>query len=155
MKRATGADGAIEYLGRRDEQVKVRGFRIELGEVEVVLGSQAGVKEAVVVVREDRPGDKQPGNKQLVAYVVGAAGRMDAERLREGMRKKLPEYMVPGAIVELERMPLLPNGKVDRKALPAPDRAPSPDWRPAAHSHRGGSGGNLVATVGDRQGRRA
>ena len=109
-------DGDIEYLGRMDDQVKIRGFRIELGEIELVLAGFSGVREAVVAVREDIPGDKQ-----LVAYLTVKEGEppRDAE-LRGLLRTKLPEYMTPSAFVTLDRFPLTPNGKVDRKALPAP-----------------------------------
>jgi amino acid adenylation domain-containing protein len=112
------ADGAIEYLGRNDGQVKIRGFRIELGEIEAQLVRHREVKEAVVLAREDEPGDKR-----LVGYVIpresGAAP--STESLREHLKTALPEYMVPNAFVMLEAFPLSPNGKLDRRGLPAPD----------------------------------
>ncbi|EAU61767.1 linear gramicidin synthetase subunit B, partial [Stigmatella aurantiaca DW4/3-1] len=98
-----------------DTQVKVRGYRIELGEIETVLSKHAAVSEAVVVVREE-----PRGNQQLVGYVVTEGGRDESGAVREYLRQKLPEYMVPGALVCLERLPVTQNGKVDRKALPAP-----------------------------------
>jgi amino acid adenylation domain-containing protein len=112
--------GEIVYLGRLDHQVKVRGFRIELGEVESALSSLAGVREAVVIVREDTPGDLR-----LVAYLTGEAA---VEELRRQLRERLPEFMVPAAYVHLAALPLTPSGKVDRKALPAPDRGPAPGF---------------------------
>jgi acyl-CoA synthetase (AMP-forming)/AMP-acid ligase II/acyl carrier protein len=110
-------DGTIEYLGRIDHQVKIRGFRIELEEIESVLNQHPAVQETVAVVREDRPGDKR-----LAAYVVPNPEQAAVHsELRRFLKAKLPDYMVPSAFVELEAMPLTPNRKVDRRALPAPD----------------------------------
>lgn len=112
-------NGDIEFLGRIDHQVKIRGFRIELGEVESVLRQHSRINETVVVAREDTPGDKR-----VVAYFVPAngAGPTSAE-LRTFLKEKLPEYMLPSVFVALKSMPLTPNGKVDRRALPAPVHA--------------------------------
>lgn len=109
-------DGTIEFLGRNDEQVKVRGFRIELGEIESQLSRHAAVKEAVVIVREDRAGEKR-----IVAYVTAADQAPTAEALRAHLCETLPEYMLPSAYVVLDRLPVTLNGKLDRRALPAPD----------------------------------
>ncbi len=113
------AEGEIEYLGRRDKQVKVRGYRIELGEIEEALRGLEGVREAVVEVKED-----ERGNKRLVGYVVGKGEQgVTTTQMQEYLRERLPEYMIPTRFVMLEEMPLTPNGKVDRKALPEPDQS--------------------------------
>ncbi|MEE8584779.1 MAG: amino acid adenylation domain-containing protein, partial [Acidobacteriota bacterium] len=117
-------DGRIDFLGRTDFQVKLRGFRIELGEIEAVLSQHPSVREAVVAAREDIP-----GSQRLAAYLVPRQGQAcDATQLRDFLKERLPEHMIPSAFVALESLPLTPNGKVDRKALPAPDSA-RPDLR--------------------------
>ncbi|RYZ33547.1 MAG: non-ribosomal peptide synthetase, partial [Myxococcaceae bacterium] len=118
------SNGTLEFFGRRDGQVKVRGYRIELGEVETALAQSAGVREAVVVARDDGA-----EGKRLVAYVTAEEGvALEASALRSHVKQRLPEYMVPSAYVVLEALPLTPNGKVDRRALPAPEaRSPEPE----------------------------
>ena len=116
------ADGQLEHLGRLDFQVKVRGYRIELGEIEACVASYPDVVSAVVTTREDRPGDVR-----LVAYVVArTASKISDDALKAHLKKTLPEYMIPQHVVAVPAIPLLPNGKVDRKALPAPDTAAKP-----------------------------
>ncbi|MBB6348227.1 amino acid adenylation domain-containing protein [Nonomuraea muscovyensis] len=114
-------DGTIEFLGRLDNQVKLRGLRIELGEIEAALRERAGAREAVVIVREDVPGDRR-----LVAYLVGAP--VDAAQTRAAIRGTLPDYMLPSTFVTLDELPLTPNGKLDRAALPAPVAAPGAEY---------------------------
>jgi acyl carrier protein len=113
-----GEGGEIEFLGRGDDQVKVRGFRIELGEIEAVLARHAGVKQALVLAREN-----EQGEKRLLAYVVAQAKELTGEDLREHLKQELPDYMVPQAIAILAKFPLTPNGKIDRNALPEPEQA--------------------------------
>lgn len=121
-------DGVIEFLGRSDYQVKIRGFRIELAEIEAHLLQYRGVSDAAVLAREDRPGDKR-----LVAYVVGPQSNTNnsslADELREYLKSTLPAFMVPASIVVLDAMPLNNNGKINRSALPVPDRSGSPAYQ--------------------------
>ncbi|GEM_PF-849118 len=110
-------DGNIQFLGRIDHQVKIRGFRIEVGEIESILAQHPQIKEVIVIPREDTPGDKR-----LVAYYVTSDHQeILTHELREYLGKNLPNYMIPAVFISLQNIPLTPNGKVDRKALPAPD----------------------------------
>ncbi|MDT5082144.1 MAG: hypothetical protein QOJ80_6781, partial [Mycobacterium sp.] len=116
-----GADGQLQYLGRADEQVKIRGYRIELGDIQSALADMDGVEQAVVIAREDRPGDKR-----LVGYVTGSA---DGPKVRTQLLQRLPGYMVPAAVVVLECLPLTVNGKLDKRALPAPEYVDADAYR--------------------------
>jgi len=108
-------DGVLEYLGRADDQVKIRGYRIELGEIEANLAAEPSVQACAVIARED-----EPGNRQLVGYIVPRNGALDTNELKESLGTRLPEYMVPSQFMLLDALPLTQNGKIDRKALPAP-----------------------------------
>ncbi|MCP2253724.1 non-ribosomal peptide synthase domain TIGR01720/amino acid adenylation domain-containing protein [Prauserella aidingensis] len=110
-------DGQLEYVGRTDSQIKLRGFRIELGEIETALAEQSGVEQATVILREDGPGEKR-----LVAYVTPATAADDVAALRTALAAKIPGYMVPTAFVGMSQIPTTPSGKLDRPALPAPER---------------------------------
>ncbi|EGH33129.1 amino acid adenylation, partial [Pseudomonas syringae pv. japonica str. M301072] len=110
-------DGKIVYLGRNDDQIKIRGFRIELGEIEARLGQYPGLRDTAVLAREDLPGEKR-----LVAYFSVQKGEAapEADQMRLHLQALLPDYMIPAAYVHLEKLPVSPNGKLDRRALPQP-----------------------------------
>ncbi|HEU4408792.1 MAG TPA: amino acid adenylation domain-containing protein [Polyangiaceae bacterium] len=136
-------DGAIEFAGRRDHQVKLRGYRIELGEIEARLGEHESVREAAVLVREDRP-----GSRRLVAYVAASEPAPTAEGLRAWLEARLPEYMVPRAFVFLPALPRTPNGKPDRRALPAPESGGAPDFVPPRTATEGSLAGIWADVLG-------
>ncbi|MEH1882694.1 non-ribosomal peptide synthetase [Nostoc sp.] len=112
------SDGNLDFIGRIDTQVKIRGFRIELAEIEAILIQHSDIKQVVVIVRED-----EPGNKYLVAYLVTNDNQLTPSTLRNFLKKKLPDYMIPAAFVFIEALPLMPNGKINRRALPAADNS--------------------------------
>ncbi len=135
-----GTDGQLRYVGRADEQVKIRGYRIELGEVRAALAGVAGVDQAAVIAREDRPGDKR-----LVGYITGIA---DAAGVRAELGERLPAYMVPTAVVALDVLPLTTNGKLDVRALPAPEYQEADHYRAPASAVEGILAGIYAQVLG-------
>ncbi|HCW85187.1 MAG TPA: peptide synthetase [Rhodobacteraceae bacterium] len=134
------ADGELEFLGRVDNQIKLRGYRIELGEIESALQGQAGVTQAVVIAREDTPGDVR-----LVGYLTGRGLSVDG--LRAALKAKLPTHMVPSALIELDALPLTPNKKVDRNALPVPALVKNPESVVATTPASGGDTKDMSAKI--------
>ena len=121
-------EGLIEFLGRADDQVKIRGFRVELGEIESILAAQPGVRQCTVIARANGTDDQQ-----VVAYaVLDRQQATTTDALKQALKDRLPDYMVPTAIVELAKIPLTPNGKVDRKALPAPEERSAKEYKAPA-----------------------
>jgi len=137
-----GADGLLYFRGRIDQQVKVRGYRIEIGEIEARLGEHPAVRDCVVVAREDTPGDKR-----LVGYVVSRGNAPAPTELRAYLHERLPEYMVPSAFAFLPAFPQTPNKKVDRKALPKPERERAPARPSAAASKPKSSVEELITGI--------
>jgi len=118
-------DGTLDFIGRVDHQVKIRGFRIELGEIEAALREHPGIESSVVLAREDAPGERR-----LVAYIVSARNVPSLDEIRDFLKARLPEYMVPGALIPLDSLPLTANGKIDRKSLPQPAQTVAPNLGP-------------------------
>ena len=137
-----GADGQLRYLGRADEQVKIRGYRIEPGEVQAAMAALDGVESAVVIAREDRPGDPR-----LVGYVTGTA---EPATVRAALAERLPAYLVPAAVVALDAIPLTVNGKLDKQALPTPEYHAHRPLPRSDHADRGDPGRHLRPDTGRR-----
>ena len=144
-----GADGQLQYLGRADEQVKIRGYRIELGEIQAALTGLDGVEQAVVIAREDRPGDKR-----LVGYITeSTTGTADPAEIRAQLADRLPAYMVPAAVVVMAALPMTVNGKLDTRALPAPEYQDVDRYRAPANAVEEILAGIYAQVLGRRAGR--
>ena len=145
-----GPDGQLRFVGRADEQVKIRGYRIELGEIQAALAALDGVGQAVVIAREDRRGDKR-----LVGYVTeSVSGAVDPAAARAALTERLPAYMVPVAVVVVESLPLTVSGKLDKRALPAPEYPAGTTLPRSGHRPRGDCGRCLRADPWPRTRRR-
>ena len=124
--------GLVEFLGRTDDQVKIRGYRVELGEIESVLAAQPGVRQSVVIARAKQTAGDQADDRQVVAYVVlDRQQAVTLDGLKQALKEKLPDYMIPAALVELKKLPLTANGKVDRKQLPEPEERAAREYKAA------------------------